>query len=792
MPTSTPDGPAWWLPLTAACATLTCVVAQDLPRCALTVAPLAAILLAASIPSRRACWPLSALAMGAALAIGSTWLHHAPAPSPTSPGPRTLEATVTSTPRRTASGWVVTARDDAGRHVDLLVPERVASFPPLPGRRVRAPVDVLSDPPPPFPWSPTRPRPLAIAQDAPALLASPEVGPATSLARRASARRLALERAARDTGATPSRVAFALAMTTGARGLLSPSQRDPFARTGTAHVLAISGLHLGALAALLWAALRALTGRAHTLTSRHGSARLCAPVTWACLALYVLAIGAPVSAMRALMMLSAALVGLLGLRRVPPLHALALAALGILLVDPSLIPTPGFALSASATLGILLAARGRPAQTRAERVALGVRISLAASLATAPAALWLGGEVPTAGLWLNLIVVPVVSFLAFPLALAGVLLAAWLPGFAGACVELCGATMELLSDLCALGYRAPGASWRPGPAPAWWLGLTAISILTALGTRGRAQAALAATTLALCAGLHLHNARPTDTLSLHFLPVGQGDATLAVFPRGATLLVDGGGAPHLPGRRAPTWDPGQRVVAPYLARQGVERVDLMVLTHPDADHLNGLFAALEAAPPRLLAHAAGEAHPGLRRLKERAVALGASLLPIHPGHTERLNYDGVLVELTLPNLPDASDNDRSVLVTLTHGRARALLPGDAEGAAESWWADHGGRPVTLLKAPHHGSATSSGPELLDAARPTLAVASCGWQNRHGHPHPDVLARYRARGVPLLRTDTQGLVRVDLASDGRVVSRATHLPPSDQAQGSPQEREHNPR
>ncbi len=786
MPKPRTHGPAWWLPLASACAVLTCVAAQELPSCALATTPLAILLLVASLPAQRVAWPMSSLAMGVALAVGSTALHHTPPSPPTPAGTRTIEAIVTSTPRRTASGWLVTTRDHADHRVDLLVPERVATFPPLPGRLVRVPVDILSDPPPPFPWSPSRARPLAIAQHAPELLASAPVGPRISLARRASSRRLAIEHAARATGATPSRVAFALAMTTGARGLLSPNQREPFARTGTAHVLAISGLHLGALAALVWAALRALTGRAHTLTSRHGSTRLCAPVTWSCLALYVLSIGAPVSAMRALMMLSAALLGLLGLRRVPPLHALSLAALGILLVDPSLVPTPGFALSASATLGILLAARGLPNQTRAERVALGVRISLAASLATAPAALWLGGEVPTSGLWLNLTVVPVVSFLAFPLALTGVLLAPWLPGFAGACLELCGATMELLADLCALGYRTPGASWRPGPAPAWWLGLVALSTLTALGTRGRTRATLAATTLALCVGLHAYNARPGDTLSLHFLPVGQGDATLATFPRGATLLVDGGGVPHIPGRRAPSWDPGQRIVAPYLARQGVERVDLMVLTHPDADHLNGLFAAIEAAPPRVLAHAAGEDHPDLRRLLTRAAALGASPLPIHPGRTERLELDGVLVELTLPDLPDASDNDRSVLVTLTHDRSRVLLPGDAEAAAESWWAHHDARPVTLLKAPHHGSATSSGHDLLDAARPTLAVASCGWRNRHGHPHPDVLERYRERGIPLLRTDTQGLVRVDLFPSGRAIVRATHLPPPDHAQGSPQE------
>ena len=238
------------------------------------------------------------------------------------------------------------------------------------------------------------------------------------------------------------------------------------------------------------------------------------------------------------------------------------------------------------------------------------------------------------------------------------------------------------------------------------------------------------------------------------------------------------------GEREPS-DPGRRVVAPYLARQGIERVDLMVLTHPDADHLNGLFAAVEAAPPRVLAFAAGERHPDLARLKQRAVELGASLLPVRPGAPARLELDGVLVELAVPELEGASDNDRSVLTTLTHGRSRALLPGDAEAEAEAWWADHDGRPVTLLKAPHHGSKTSSGELLLDAARPIVAVASCGWRNRHGHPHPDVVARYADRGVPLLRTDLQGLVRVDLEPDGRAIVRATHLPTSYRVNGSPQ-------
>jgi competence protein ComEC len=220
--------------------------------------------------------------------------------------------------------------------------------------------------------------------------------------------------------------------------------------------------------------------------------------------------------------------------------------------------------------------------------------------------------------------------------------------------------------------------------------------------------------------------------------------------------VDGGGAFDA------RFDVGEAVVAPYLWSHGVRRIEGIVLTHAHPDHAGGL-------PFLLRAFDVGEFWDGPRPRSDRAYApldaalagSGAVARAVHRGVAA--TWDGVSVDVLGPppgRRPWRTRNDDSVVLSLGWGRVRVLLTGDVEAAGE---ASLPAGPVTVLKVPHHGSRSSSTPGLLDGSRPALAIVSVGRNSRFGHPHPEVLERYRARRIPLIRTDQDGTVTV--ATDG---------------------------
>jgi competence protein ComEC len=266
-----------------------------------------------------------------------------------------------------------------------------------------------------------------------------------------------------------------------------------------------------------------------------------------------------------------------------------------------------------------------------------------------------------------------------------------------------------------------------------------------------------------------------DATDLVFASVGQGDATIVRLAGGKVLLVDGGP----PGR-------GHSVVAPLLRRMSIARIDYVVATHVQDDHWGGLADLAEERGIEI-----GELwYPGGRCTQERFRSFAENLTRrgtrVHEVGSEAARRagegresaaitrrgSGWRVRALWPSeaTGKCDDNDRSVVVLVRFGRARVLLTGDIERGAEERLA--GRRPcirATLLKAPHHGSRTSSSDGLLDAVRPKAALASCGIANRYGFPHPEVLRRYAARGVRLYRTDLDGALSVRAYRDRIVLA-----------------------
>jgi competence protein ComEC len=260
--------------------------------------------------------------------------------------------------------------------------------------------------------------------------------------------------------------------------------------------------------------------------------------------------------------------------------------------------------------------------------------------------------------------------------------------------------------------------------------------------------------------------RLSDDVRVTFLDVGQGDAAVVEGPRGFVALVDGGGAVD------GGFDPGARVVEPYLRARGIGRIDLVVLSHPHPDHMNGLFRVLERFEVGALWTSGDEGdNPQYARLlglaRRRGIRQpvpaafehrGLELTPLGPWMGDRIGAP-----------PGLSVNDASLTVRLHHAGRSILFAGDLEEDGEAELVGRAGLdlPVAseVLKVPHHGSRTSSTPELLDTVRPGLAVASLGRQNRFQFPRPEVVARYRARGIRLLRTDRCGAVTIGLRARG---------------------------
>jgi competence protein ComEC len=264
---------------------------------------------------------------------------------------------------------------------------------------------------------------------------------------------------------------------------------------------------------------------------------------------------------------------------------------------------------------------------------------------------------------------------------------------------------------------------------------------------------------------------PPGQLRVVFLDVGQGDATLLQFPTGESMLVDAGGTP---GAR---FDVGAFVTIPALWALGVRRLDYVVITHGDPDHAGGAAAVIGDFRPREVWEGPPVAdRPDVQAVAAAARAAGAVHRRLAAG--DAIVLGGVRVSVLWP--PDARtrrrrvENDDSLVLAVRWDDTSVILPGDVGARVERRLAASAAASrILILKAAHHGSATSTSAAWLDALQPSAVVASAGPANRYGHPAPDVLARLAARRIHVLRTDRHGAVFVHL--DGRSMTVMPYVP-----------------
>ncbi len=577
--------------------------------------------------------------------------------------------------------------------------------------------------------------------------------------------------AGRASAAGPAAAGIVAAILIGDRAGLSRPVRDRLQRAGTYHVIAISGGNIALLVATLVGALAllSLTGRVATALALVG------------VIAYASVVSGGASVTRATVMAAMYLGARLLDHRSPPLNAAAFAVTMMLAANPLDLVDAGFGLTVGATAGILLVAdrwQCRLPRRRWLRVPAALLLaSLAAEAALLPLSAATFSRVTIAGLLLNFVAIPLMG-LAQVAGLA-TLLAAAVPAVSATTGAVASWAAAGLVDSASLVDAWPWMAWRVPAPPAWLSALyCAAGVIAFVGSwrwsdadawrrwTGRSAVALATMAgFAIAAGVPAAGARPiAGALRVTVLDVGQGDATLVQFPDGRSMLVDtGGGSTAGPGL-------GASVVAPSLWARGVRRLDWLVLTHGDPDHIGGAMAVVEDFRPAVIWEGVPvEAYAPLRDVKTRAAELGLQWQRMAAGAA--LEIGGVRVDVLHP--PPAEwermdvRNDDSVVLELRHGDVSVVLPGDAEREAERRLVSRlSPAPVRILKMGHHGSRTSSAPWFVAALHPRVAIASAGRGNRFGHPAVQVVARYEAAGASVWRTDHDG--EITLETDGRIV------------------------
>ena len=543
------------------------------------------------------------------------------------------------------------------------------------------------------------------------------------------------------------------ALALGIRDNIPPSQWETLIRTGTNHLLAISGLHIGLAAALGWLLARGIWRLFPRLALWLPMQRAATIAALLPASLYAALAGFAVPTQRALIMLLVASLALLLWRRLRPWSVLAMALLLVLAVDPVVVLAPGFWLSFLAVAAIV--AFTQQWRLRGWKLLLGVQFVLSIALLPVTAAFF--GQASLVSPLANLLAVPLVSLLVVPLVLGGILLLGVSPEFAAwpftVADWLLHGLMQGLDALASLPVAVAGVRLDSG----WALAFALLAVALLLAPRGLPGRWLM--TLFLLPAVVGNVARPSlpeGEFQIDVLDVGQG---LSVVARtaGHVLVYDTGARFS---RRASA---AASVVAPFLRQAGIGRVDVLVLSHGDNDHAGG-----EALLRR-------ELQVNARHVSDRAgLAAAPNTTLCRAG--DHWRWDGVDFEYLHPaNGARVADNNRSCVLKISNGVHAALLPGDIETVVESVLLAREWRALRsdLLIAPHHGSATSSSPAFIDAVAPRWVVFSVGHRNRYGFPRPEVVARYRARHIRTLRTDHAGTVSLHFGRTPDAVTIATH-------------------
>lgn len=561
---------------------------------------------------------------------------------------------------------------------------------------------------------------------------------------------------------SPDQAGLLVGILLGDRSGIHPGIESDFKRAGVAHILAVSGLHVGMMASITFLFMRFLKAR---LSFQYLAAA-------GAVTLYVFLVGGRPSILRASIMISLGFLGWFLARGKGLLPAVSTAALALLLYNPFLVYNVAFQLSFAAVLSIILVfpflseRESRPNSLYGWFSAIFF-ISLTAQLGVAPILVYHFNELSLVALVANPLVVPLIAPI-LALGILGSFLAFASSFLACPIFRLNGLLLSLVIKVAGFFSSLPGACVSFGSPSLPMVGCYYLVLASGLFFWKRRRVSpnfgsvLVVLLLLLVVPLWWQVARstPPHDFTATFLNVGQGDAILIQAATGEVILVDGGESTTL--------------LRQKLARRGIGKIDLLVLSHPHADHVGGLVWVVRNLTIGMVLDG-GQAHTSdfyrqflmtidrrgipyrlARRGEEFVVGDDFKVIVLHP--TEDF-IAGTKSDL----------NNNSVVLKVVYGKFSLLLPGDVEAEAETALL---GREEdidsTVLKVPHHGSASGGSAEFLRGVSPRVAVISVGEDNSFGHPASSTLSKLRSIGADVYRTDRHGDVTITTDGEGFTV------------------------
>jgi competence protein ComEC len=534
--------------------------------------------------------------------------------------------------------------------------------------------------------------------------------------------------------------ALLIAFANGDESRIGDEQWRVLQRTGTAHLVAISGMNVSFVAGLVFLLLRRLWAWPGVTVLWWPAPKVAAVGALFAAAGYSALAGFAIPTQRALVMLAVVMVGIVFQRRWPPSYVLAAALFAVLVYDPLAVLSAGFWLSFVA-VGVMIYALRAPAQGVWRQWS---RAQMVVSLGLLPLMIALFQQTALVGPLANLIAIPVIELAVIPLTLASVLVVTWLPTLAAPLLTLAAWVLEYLwVPLVSMADLAFGQWVQHQPAP-WTILAAAIGVAWLLAPRGWPARWVGWLWLLPMLMIVPPGPKPGEVW-FGLLDVGQGLS--AVVRTAEHVLVYDAGA-----RFSSRFDSGSDIVWPYLRRAGVQRIDTLMISHGDADHAGGVTGLLASLSAQTVLSSVPQRFAGAQACEA--------------GQAWR--WDGV--EFTVLSPPPGgagADNNASCVLRVASLHGRVLLAGDIEAETEATLVATAGEALRaeVLVVPHHGSKTSSTRAFLEQTRPHVALFPVGYRNRYHHPHPMVIARYRDIDARLYDSPAHGEIEVYLRGKG---------------------------
>ncbi|MDP3589886.1 MAG: DNA internalization-related competence protein ComEC/Rec2, partial [Methylobacter sp.] len=537
-------------------------------------------------------------------------------------------------------------------------------------------------------------------------------------------------------GNSPS-LALIKALTIGDGNSITQQQWEVFRKTGTTHLVVISGSHIGLIAGLVYFLVLKLWAWTGWLA---WSPQKVAAVSAVLVAIFYAGLaGFSVPTQRSVVMLVVAKTAIILQRNTRPFNTLAIALFAVSILDPLAVLAAGFWLSFLAVSLIVYAVSGRLGKLG--HVWSAIKLHWVTSVGLSPLLLLFFQQVSLIAPLANLVAVPVISLLVVPLSLLAVIVMFISLTLAGKLFYLVDYVLQGLWWLLAHLAEIPLASINHAP-PSYWALLFAVpGVLLLLAPVGIPARWLS---LVMFLPLVFTDAKQPEAgdINMTLLDVGQGLS--AVVQTAHHLLVYDTGA-----KFSEQSDMGQSVLLPFLRSQGITKIDSLIISHGDNDHIGGAASLIRGMDTEQVLTSVPQ------KLSEYA--------PIYCVAGQSWSWDEVKFTMLAPQQVFVSDNDNSCVLKIQSKHGAVLLVGDIEAAAESWLVETYGEALKadVLVAPHHGSKTSSTASFLQAVQPDYVLVPAGYRNQFGHPHKDVLARYRQVNAAWLNSADSGAIIVNV-------------------------------